>query len=118
MIGGKQTAEGLLKAVQAEYAEGTRPVTDAADRERWLTVSSESTNASTAASTLRTSRLRGVRRAHLIGWLFVAPALVMYAAFVLLPLALTVPVLALPLGRHRAVGMGRTAELRQRPHRP
>ena len=43
----------------------------------------------TAASTLRTSRLRGVRRAHLIGWLFVAPALLMYAAFVLLPLALT-----------------------------
>ena len=44
----------------------------------------------TAASNLRTSRLRGVRRAHLIGWLFVAPALLMYAAFVLLPLALTV----------------------------
>ena len=43
----------------------------------------------TAASTLRTSRLRGVRRVHLIGWLFVAPALLIYAAFVLLPLALT-----------------------------
>ena len=33
--------------------------------------------------------MRGVRSAHLIGWLFVAPALLMYAAFVLLPLALT-----------------------------
>ena len=43
----------------------------------------------TAASASRTSRLRGVRRVHLIGWLFVAPALFMYAAFVLLPLALT-----------------------------
>ena len=42
-----------------------------------------------AASTLRTSRLRGVRRTHLIGWLFVAPALFMYAAFVLLPMLLT-----------------------------
>jgi len=43
----------------------------------------------TAALGLRTSRSRGVRRAHLIGWLFVAPAVVMYAAFVLLPLLLT-----------------------------
>src|SRR6478752_7086013 len=43
----------------------------------------------TAASASRTSRLRGVRRVHLIGWLFVAPALFMYGAFVLLPLALT-----------------------------
>ena len=44
----------------------------------------------TAAPILRTSRLRGVRSTHLIGWLFVAPALAMYAIFVLLPLALTV----------------------------
>jgi raffinose/stachyose/melibiose transport system permease protein len=44
----------------------------------------------TAAPGLRTPRLRGVRSTHLIGWLFVAPALVMYAAFVLLPLALSV----------------------------
>jgi raffinose/stachyose/melibiose transport system permease protein len=44
----------------------------------------------TAAPGLRTSRLRGVRSTHLIGWLFVAPALVMYAAFVLLPLALSI----------------------------
>lgn len=43
----------------------------------------------TAASASRTSRLRGVRRAQLVGWLFVAPALFMYTAFVLLPLALT-----------------------------
>ena len=43
---------------------------------------------------LRTSRrislLRGVRREALVGWLFVLPALVMYALFVLQPLFLTV----------------------------
>jgi raffinose/stachyose/melibiose transport system permease protein len=33
--------------------------------------------------------LRRVRRAHLIGWLFVAPAVAMYAIFVLLPLLMT-----------------------------
>jgi raffinose/stachyose/melibiose transport system permease protein len=38
----------------------------------------------------RTSRKRGVRRETLIGWLFVLPALAMYAAFVLQPLFLTV----------------------------
>ena len=43
-----------------------------------------------AASRLRTSRWRGVRSPHLAGWLFVLPALAMYAAFVLVPLALTV----------------------------
>src|SRR5664280_1644125 len=43
-----------------------------------------------AASRLRTSRWRGVRSPHLVGWLFVVPAFAMYAAFVLLPLALTV----------------------------
>ena len=42
-----------------------------------------------AVPRLRTSRSRGVRSAHLIGWLFVAPAFVMYAAFVLLPLVMT-----------------------------
>ena len=42
-----------------------------------------------AASGLRTSRSRGVRRSHLIGWLFVAPAVGAYATFVLLPLLLT-----------------------------
>ena len=44
----------------------------------------------TAASRLRTLRLRGVRRSHLIGWLFVMPALATYAIFVLLPLARTI----------------------------
>lgn len=42
-----------------------------------------------AVSTLRTSRLRGVRRTYLIGSLFVAPALFMYTAFVLVPMLLT-----------------------------
>jgi raffinose/stachyose/melibiose transport system permease protein len=44
----------------------------------------------TAASGLRTSRLREVRRTRLTGWIFVAPAVAVYAAFVLLPLVLTV----------------------------
>jgi raffinose/stachyose/melibiose transport system permease protein len=39
---------------------------------------------------LRTSPWRGVRSVRWTGWLFVLPALVVYAAFVLLPLALTV----------------------------
>src|SRR5438445_13674257 len=38
----------------------------------------------------RTSTLKGVRREVLIGWLFVLPALAMYALFVLQPLVLTV----------------------------
>lgn len=38
----------------------------------------------------RTSRSRKVRRETLLGWLFVLPALAIYALFVLLPLALTV----------------------------
>ena len=42
------------------------------------------------SATLRTSRWRGVRSSRWAGWLFVLPALVAYAAFVLVPLALTV----------------------------
>lgn len=38
----------------------------------------------------RISLLRGIRRETFIGWLFVLPALVMYALFVLQPLVLTV----------------------------
>jgi raffinose/stachyose/melibiose transport system permease protein len=45
----------------------------------------------TVASGLpRTSRWRGVRGSRWAGWLFILPALVMYAAFVLFPLVLTV----------------------------
>lgn len=45
-----------------------------------------------AALTLsrQTTRSRGVRRETVFGWLFVAPALVMYAVFVLLPLLMSV----------------------------
>ncbi|HET7702573.1 MAG TPA: sugar ABC transporter permease [Candidatus Limnocylindrales bacterium] len=38
----------------------------------------------------RTAWLAAVRRRHVVGWLFVLPALLFYAAFVLQPLALTV----------------------------
>ena len=41
-------------------------------------------------ATRRIPQARGVRRQTLIGWAFVAPALLMYALFVLQPLALTV----------------------------
>jgi raffinose/stachyose/melibiose transport system permease protein len=42
------------------------------------------------ATELRTRPSRRVRSSSVVGWLFVIPALVMYAAFVLLPLVLTV----------------------------
>ncbi len=57
---------------------------------------------------LRASRWRGVRRARWAGWLFVLPALVMYAAFVLVPLALTVQYSTLRwngIGPQRFVGL-------------
>ena len=38
----------------------------------------------------QTSFQQGARREHLIGWLFVLPALVMYAVFVLLPLLMSI----------------------------
>jgi raffinose/stachyose/melibiose transport system permease protein len=38
----------------------------------------------------RTAWFRAVRRRHVVGWLFVLPALLFYAVFVLQPLALTV----------------------------
>jgi len=38
----------------------------------------------------RAARLGAVRRRHLVGWLFVLPALLFYAVFVLQPLALTI----------------------------
>jgi raffinose/stachyose/melibiose transport system permease protein len=43
-----------------------------------------------AESTSRVSRQRGARETRWAGWLFVLPALIVYAAFVLLPLAMTV----------------------------
>ncbi|HET9344218.1 MAG TPA: sugar ABC transporter permease [Candidatus Limnocylindrales bacterium] len=41
-------------------------------------------------SALRIPWIQGIRRQTLVGWLFVAPALVMYGVFVLQPLVLTV----------------------------
>ena len=45
---------------------------------------------SVTSATLRTSRWSGVRSSRWAGWLFVLPALIVYAAFVLLPLVMTV----------------------------
>ncbi|MBE2269758.1 MAG: sugar ABC transporter permease [Anaerolinea sp.] len=42
------------------------------------------------AASRQTPFTKGVRREHLIGWLFVLPALAMYAVFVLLPLLMSV----------------------------
>jgi raffinose/stachyose/melibiose transport system permease protein len=42
------------------------------------------------AFTQRTSLNKGVRRETIIGWMFVLPALIMYAVFVLLPMALSI----------------------------
>jgi raffinose/stachyose/melibiose transport system permease protein len=56
----------------------------------------------------RTSRLRGVRGARWSGWLFVLPALVVYGAFVLIPLVLTVQYSTLRwngIGPQRFVGV-------------
>ena len=49
----------------------------------------------------------GIRRQTLVGWLFVLPALSMYAVFVLLAARPDGPVLALPLGRRRPGDLGR-----------
>lgn len=42
------------------------------------------------ASSRRISLTRGIRRINVVGWLFVLPALAIYAVFVLLPLLLTI----------------------------
>jgi raffinose/stachyose/melibiose transport system permease protein len=50
----------------------------------------QSSHRTNVATELRTRPSRRVRSSNVVGWLFVVPALVMYAAFVLLPLVLTV----------------------------
>ena len=92
MVGGKQDAAGLLKAVQAEYAEGARTV----DHPPPMTPTRGGRSPRLARRRLdrrpsrRISWTQGIRRQTLVGWLFVLPALVMYGLFVLQPLALTV----------------------------
>ena len=63
-------------------------------------------------------RKPGTRRARWAGWLFVAPALVMYGVFVLRPLALTFQYSLYQLGRHRARYLGRPEQLREGVQRP
>ena len=55
----------------------------------------------------RISLSKGVRRETIIGWLFVLPALLMYAVFVLAAPPVEHPVLVLSLGRHRSDDLGR-----------
>ena len=68
MVGGKQDAAGLLKAVQAEYAEGTQPVTSC--RRRGLTRRGDPPVPPAAARRRARRRVpasRGVRRQPLVG---------------------------------------------------
>ena len=65
------------------------PVVDSSDS-RIGKLALMSAPASPSATSRRTPRLlRGVRRDHLVGWLFVVPALAFYAMFVLQPLVLS-----------------------------
>lgn len=54
-----------------------------------MTITSDTSLVNTKAAQ-RTLFHKGVRRDHLIGWLFVLPALIMYALFVLLPLLMSI----------------------------
>ena len=95
MVGGKQDAAGLLKAVQAEYQRELLAV------ERTTTASMPVADQTATSNDVRQSPRgacdlpadlpsRMVRRETIIGWLFVLPALLMYAVFVLLPLLLSI----------------------------
>lgn len=55
-----------------------------------VTMMTTSSNRPAASTFSRRTPSKGVRRETIIGWLFVLPALVMYAAFVLLPLAMSI----------------------------
>lgn len=54
-----------------------------------MMITSDNLSAATPSSR-RTSLIKGLHREALLGWLFVLPALVMYAIFVLLPLAMSI----------------------------
>ena len=90
MVGGQQTPEGMLKAVQTEYQKETRPVTRVTriGSGRGPTRSPRPM-AVASASAARARAQRGTPKAC-TGWLFVAPALAFYVAFVLRPLVLSV----------------------------
>lgn len=55
-----------------------------------MTIDSSDTRPVGSLIARRTSLFRGVRRETVIGWLFVMPALLMYAVFVLLPLMMSI----------------------------
>jgi raffinose/stachyose/melibiose transport system permease protein len=64
---------------------------DAADEARsGLAIARSSDSSARRRSTRRIPWKQGIRRTTWVGWLFVAPALVMYGLFVLQPLALTI----------------------------
>ena len=65
-------------------------MTRAADEAGLEPAIARSSSSARRRSTRRIPWIRGVRQQTLVGWLFVAPALVMYGVFVLQPLLLTV----------------------------
>jgi raffinose/stachyose/melibiose transport system permease protein len=64
-------------------------LTEAADRVPQSALSTGSTTVGRRSSAARLPTSQGSRAARYVGWLFVAPALFMYAAFVLFPLGMT-----------------------------
>ena len=91
LVGGKQDAAGLLKAVQARVREGACPLSHAVDEARPRQgVPQPPARPLVGGSSRRIPWTLGIRRQTLVGWLFVLPALAMYGLFVLQPLALTV----------------------------
>jgi raffinose/stachyose/melibiose transport system permease protein len=65
-------------------------LTNAADEAGLESAIAGSSSSARRRSTRRIPWIQGVRRQSVVGWLFVTPALVMYAVFVLQPLLLTV----------------------------
>ena len=92
MVGGKQDAAGLLKAVQEEYQKELISVVmtwRCCDRmTSTATIVRQSPRGIYFSRRIFSSKI--VRRETIIGWLFVLPALLMYAAFVLVPLLLSI----------------------------
>ena len=114
LVAGQQTPDGLLKSVQKRLREPGQELT--------VDGTADSTARRPRADRAPPAPRRGPSAAGSgvgwVGWLFVAPALLMYAVFVLRPLAADRSVLAVRLERHRPVDLGRARQLLDGVHRP